>query len=127
MVVVREIKIAVAMVVRAEVFIILFLFSQAVKERVRVLGRQPDPRGACRQTTPSAITLVAVKHGTDGWSIGEKLDKSLDLQYIRGDSQNCKSFGSPVGNRLSPLLMTLQPAAVVYVLSRNPNYLMAVP
>ena len=127
MVVVREITIAVAMVVRAGVFIILFLFSQAVKERVRVLGRQPDQGDAWRQTSPSAITLVTVKRGTDGWSIGEKLDKSLDLQYIRGDSQNCKSFGPTAGNRLSPLLMTLQPAAVDYVLSRNPNYLMAVP
>jgi hypothetical protein len=71
------------------------------------------------KTIRPAIVFAAVKPGADGSSIGDKLDKSLDLRYIAGNSRICKSFGPAVENRLSPLLMTLQRAAVVYVSSKK--------
>jgi hypothetical protein len=58
---------------------------------------------------------LADNHGLDGLAIGDKLDKSLNLRYIRDNIQICKSLWPSAENRLSRLLMTLQQAAMVYV------------
>ena len=90
MVGVREIKIAVAMVVRAGVFIVVYRFSTAVGERGRAFG---PGGGRCRtQSIRRAVAILDGEPDAEGRAIGEKLDKSLDLHYIREVTQICKSL-----------------------------------
>jgi len=54
--------------------------------------RLPHGRERAGANRPAAIALVAIKHGADSRSVGEKLDKSFDLRYPTGNSQICKNL-----------------------------------
>jgi hypothetical protein len=54
--------------------------------------RPPRDRERRDVNHAATIAFMAVKHGADSPATGEKLDKSFDLRYIRGNSQICKSL-----------------------------------
>ena len=92
MAVVRESRIAVEMVLRAGVFIMVYQFSTAVGERGRAFGPGGGGGRGRTQSIRAAVSVLDGEPDAEGQAIGEKLDKSLDLHYIREVTQICKSL-----------------------------------